>query len=38
MIEAAGEEEQQLACEMAHTFLEENLQEEVFGSAKAGTG
>lgn len=38
MIEAAGVEEQQLACEMAHTFLEENLQEDVFGSAKAGPG
>ncbi|ESO03752.1 hypothetical protein HELRODRAFT_100012 [Helobdella robusta] len=38
MIEAAGEDEQQLACEMAHAFLEENLPEDIFGGAKAGAG
>ena len=38
MIEAAGEEEQQLASEMANAFLDENLPEDVFGSPKAGSG
>jgi len=38
MVEAAGEEEQQLASEMAQAFLDEKLPEEVFGAPKAGAG
>ena len=38
MVEAAGEEEQQLAAEMAAAFLNENLPEENYGSPKAGPG
>ena len=38
MVEAAGEEEQQLAAEMAAAFLQENLPEDMFGSPKAGPG
>lgn len=38
MKEAAGEEEKELAEEMAQAFLNENLPENVFGSPKAGPG
>ena len=38
MVEAAGEEEQELAAQMAAAFLNENLPENVFGSPKAGPG
>ena len=38
MVEAAGEEEQELAEEMAKAFLNENLPEDVFGAPKAGPG
>ena len=38
MVEAAGEEEQQLAAEMAAAFLNENLPEDTFGAPKAGVG
>ena len=38
MVEAAGEEEQQLAAEMAAAFLTENLPEDMFGAPKAGPG
>lgn len=38
MIEAAGEDEQELAAEMAATFLSSELPEAVFGSPKAGAG
>ena len=38
MREAAGEEEQELANQMAEQFLQENLPENVFGAPKAGTG
>lgn len=38
MIEAAQEEEQQLAAKMAAAFLSEDLPEATFGAAKAGTG
>ena len=38
MIEAAGEEEQELAAQMAAAFLNEKLPEKIFGSPKAGTG
>ena len=37
-MEAAGEEEQQLAAEMAAAFLTENLPEDMFGAPKAGPG
>lgn len=36
MVELAGEDEQELAAEMAAQFLSEDLKESVFGSAKAG--
>ena len=36
MVEAAGEEEQELAAQMAAAFLSENLPESVFGAPKAG--
>ena len=36
MVEAAGEEEQELAAEMAAAFLNENLPENTFGAPKAG--
>lgn len=36
MVEVAGEEEQELAVEMAQQFLKEELQENVFGEPKAG--
>jgi splicing factor 3B subunit 3 len=38
MVEAAGEEEQELAAEMAAAFLNENLPEDTFGAPKAGPG
>lgn len=38
MVEAAGEEEQELAAEMAAAFLNEKLPENVFGAPKAGPG
>ena len=38
MVEAAGEEEQELAAEMAAAFLNESLPENVFGAPKAGPG
>lgn len=38
MVEAAGEEEQELAAQMATAFLNENLPESVFGAPKAGPG
>jgi len=38
MIEAAGEEEQQLAAEMAAAFLSEKLDERCFGAPRAGPG
>ena len=38
MIEAAQEDEQELAAEMAAQFLSEDRQEEVFGAPKAGAG
>ena len=38
MREAAGEDEQELANEMAEAFLGENLPENVFGAPKAGSG
>ncbi|UYV63982.1 SF3B3 [Cordylochernes scorpioides] len=38
MVEAAGEEDQELAAEMAAAFLSENLPENTFGAPKAGPG
>ena len=38
MVEAAAEDEQELAADMAAAFLNENLPENVFGSPKAGIG
>ena len=38
MTEAAGEDEQELAQEMAEAFLNEQLPEAVFGAPKAGPG
>jgi splicing factor 3B subunit 3 len=38
MQEAAGEEEQELAKEMADAFLNEDLPENVFSAPKAGPG
>lgn len=38
MKEAAGEDEQELANEMAEVFLNENLPENIFGAPKAGAG
>ena len=38
MREAAGEDEQELANEMAEVFLNENLPENIFGAPKAGSG
>lgn len=38
MREAAGEEEQELAREMAEAFLSEDLPEHLFGAPKAGPG
>lgn len=38
MQEAAGEEEQELAKEMAEAFLNEDLPENIFGAPKAGPG
>lgn len=37
-VEAAGEEEQELAAEMAAAFLSENLPDSQFGAPKAGRG
>lgn len=37
-MEAAGEEEQELAAEMAAAFLSENLPDSQFGAANAGNG
>jgi splicing factor 3B subunit 3 len=38
MIEAAGEDEQEQAAEMAAAFLNENLPENIFGAPKPGLG
>jgi splicing factor 3B subunit 3 len=38
MREAAGEDEMDLANEMAEAFLSEDLPENVFGAPKAGPG
>lgn len=38
MIEAAQEDERELAAEMAAAFLSEELPESIFGSSKAGSG
>ena len=38
MVELAGEEEQELAAEMAAQFLQENLPETLFGAPRAGPG
>lgn len=38
MVEAAGEDERELAAEMAAAFLNENLPEAIFGAPKAGAG
>ena len=38
MVEAAGEDERELAAEMAAAFLNENLPESIFGAPKAGNG
>lgn len=38
MVEAAGEDERELAAEMAAGFLNENLPEAIFGAPKAGAG
>lgn len=38
MVEAAGEDERELAAEMAASFLNENLPESIFGAPKAGNG
>uniref|UniRef100_A0AAY5L0G0 Splicing factor 3B subunit 3 n=1 Tax=Esox lucius TaxID=8010 RepID=A0AAY5L0G0_ESOLU len=38
MVEAAGEDERELAAEMAAAFLNENLPEAIFGAPKAGSG
>jgi len=38
MREAAGEDERELAEEMAEAFLSEDLPEDVFGAPKAGSG
>ena len=38
MVEAAGEDEQEQAAEMAAAFLSENLPENIFGAPKPGSG
>ncbi|KAL7978794.1 hypothetical protein Chor_013283 [Crotalus horridus] len=38
MVEAAGDDERELAAEMAAAFLNENLPESIFGAPKAGNG
>lgn len=38
MVEVAGEEEHELANEMASAFLNEQLPESTFGAPKAGNG
>lgn len=38
MREAAGEDEQDIANEMAEAFLNENLPDKIFGAPKAGPG
>lgn len=38
MVEVEGEEEQELAADMALAFLSENLPENIFGSPKGGSG
>lgn len=38
MVEAAGEDEQEQAAEMAAAFLSENLPENIFGAPKPGAG
>nr|XP_018913391.1 PREDICTED: splicing factor 3B subunit 3-like [Bemisia tabaci] len=38
MRDAAGEEEEELAREMAEAFLTEDLPENIFGAPKAGSG
>lgn len=38
MISLAGEDEKELATEMASAFLNENLPESTFGAPRAGVG
>ena len=38
MVEAAGDDEKELAAQMAAEFLNEDLAEQQFGAAKAGPG
>ncbi|XP_074601621.1 splicing factor 3b subunit 3 [Brevipalpus obovatus] len=38
MVEAAGENEQEMAAELAAAFLNEDLPESIFGAPKAGLG
>lgn len=38
MVEVAGEDEQELAAEMAAAFLNEQLPESTFGAPRAGSG
>lgn len=38
MVEAARPEEQEIAAQMAASFLQEELPENVFGAPKAGNG
>lgn len=38
MIDAAGEDEKELAAEMAAAFMSEDLPESIFGAPKAGPG
>lgn len=38
MVEVEGEEEQELAADMALAFLSENLPENIFGAPKGGSG
>lgn len=38
MVEAAGDDEKELAAQMAAEFLNEDLSEQQFGAPKAGPG
>lgn len=38
MVEAAGDDEKELAAQLAAEFLNEDLSEQQFGSPKAGPG
>ena len=38
MVEAAGEEEKELAAQVAAEFLNEDLPDQQFGAPKAGSG